>query len=414
MLIRAILPYGLKYILGHMNKTHIIIGASAAAMGVLNQLRTLDQDSRIICIAKDTAWPYNTCFLADYLSGSKEHEQLALKPKDFFEKNRIELLLGVEVIAIDRIRRTISTSDDKTYTYDTLFLGMGTSVRRLLLPGIEECKEVFYFHTYDDAVAIKKHIADNRVEHALVIGAGLSGLEIADSLSKNNIRVTIVEQSLQVLPHHADQASTQLLKELALSHNITIMTNESLRALVTQNGRLAGVQLTSGKSIAASMLVIAIGATPNSALAQDAGLALEHEALVVNEYMQTSDPAIYAGGDVTCVQERVSNRRIRNGAWPDAMHQGLIAAHAMAGILKLYPGAVNIISSAFFGVHFFSCGPVAHDQHDYQIKIIQGNGFYHKFLLKDEVLKGFLLVGNTQKAAEYRKFYLAQVPAPLF
>ncbi|MGE0010270.1 MAG: NAD(P)/FAD-dependent oxidoreductase [Candidatus Babeliales bacterium] len=395
-------------------RTHIIIGASAAGMGVLNQLRTLDPESNIVCIARDTAWPYNTCFLADYLSGTKQHEQLALKPQEFFEKNSIKLMLGKEVISIDRVKRTITLSDSTTYTYDTLFLGTGVSPRTLTLEGADTSDALFYFHTHDDAIKIKEFILNKPVKRAVVIGAGLSGLEVADSLNKNGIAVTIVEQSLQVLQHHADRASMKLLKELALSHNTTIMVNNAARALVTQNDKLVGLDLVSGERIDTSIIVIAIGALANSALARDAGLAIEYDAIVVNDVMQTSDPAIFAGGDVCLVRERVSNRLMRNGAWPDAMHQGLIAAHSMAGVPKSYPGAVNIISSAFFGVHFFSCGPVMADDHGYKIKIMQGDGFYHKFLFEGDILKGFLLVGNTQKAAEYRKFYLAQVPFPFF
>lgn len=397
-----------------MQKTHIIIGASAAGMGVLNQLRTLDPDSTIICIAKDNAWPYNTCFLADYLSGSREHEQLFLKPEDFFEKQRIQLILGVEVLSIDRGAKSLFASDGKTYTYDTLFLGLGVTARTLSISGSMSCNELFYFHTYSDALSIKKYIQNNKVEHAVVIGAGLSGLEVADSLCKNGISVTVVEQSLQVLPHHCDQEGADLLKKIALSHNANIMTNSSVVSVVTKKGKLNTVQLTSGVQISAQLLVVAIGAEPNSSLAHNAGLQVEQGAIVVTEYMQTSDVAIFAGGDVALVRERISQKCIRNGAWPDAMHQGLIAAHSMAGVRKSYPGAVNIISSAFFGVHFFSCGPVSRNEPGYRVKILQGEGFYHKFLFEDELLKGFLLVGNTQKAAEYRKFYLAQVPAPLF
>lgn len=395
-------------------KRHIIIGASAAGMGVLNQLRTLDPESTIICIAKESAWPYNTCFLADYLSGSKELAQLTLKHEDFFEKQRITLRLATEVTRIDKSTKTISLATGEQLTYDTLFLGLGARARKLALEGSNDCSDIFYFHTYADARAIKEHITANKIKHAVVIGAGLSGLEIADSLNKNGISVTVVEQSVEILPHHADMDGSQLLKCLAQSHNTTIMSNACVARVVTQNNHMTAVELTDGQFIKADMLVIAIGSLPNSELAVNAGVATQQGAIITNEFLQTNDPAIYAGGDVAQVIERVSGLLVRNGAWPDAMHQGLIAAHGMAGIQKSYPGAVNILSSAFFGVHFFSCGPVAYANNAYQVKVIKGSDFYHKFLFDGEILKGFLLIGNTQKAAEYRKFYLAQVPAPLF
>ncbi len=391
-------------------RTHIIIGASAAGMGVLNQLRTLDPESNILCFAKETAWPYNTCFLADYLSGSREREQLFLKPQEFFEKQRIQLMLGCEVIKIDSTLKMILLKDGRAFSYDTLFLGLGARARTLSIPGSDDCKEIFYFHTYDDTLKIKQFISNNYVEHALVIGAGLSGLEVADSLNKNGIRVTIVEQSVQVLPHHVDKRGSQLICKIAQSHNTSIMTNVRVARIITQNGKLRTIDLSTGEQIQAQMVVIAIGSQPNSELACDAGLELLGGALVTNEYMQTSDSSIFAGGDVAVVHERMSGQLIRNGAWPDAMHQGLIAAHSMVGIKKQYPGAVNIISSAFFGVHFFSCGPVTHQEHGYKIVVQEGEDYYHALLIHNKILQGFLLIGATQKAAEYRKLFLTQTP----
>src|SRR5579859_659184 len=334
-----------------MSKTHIIIGTSAAGIGVLNKLRTLDPEARIICISDEKEFPYNKCLLADYMSGVKPEQAVFTRQPDFFKNNRIELLLAMSVVGIDSDRQTITLDDGQILSYDTLFLGLWSGVSKppitctfassafvLNDPLITlHDKGIFIFHTLGNVNDIMQYIKTHNVRNVCILGAGLSGLECADALSAHGLNITVVEKGPHVLMRQVDAQGAGLIEKYMHNKGITLLKNASVTHIVG-NESVKRIELESGEKIATDLLIIATGLKPRSSLAAESGIETNQGYVVTNDFLQTNVPTIWAGGDCIMVKDQLTGTLMPSCSWPDAMLQGSIAAHGMVGQKKIYPG----------------------------------------------------------------------------
>ncbi len=387
-----------------MKKTHLIIGTSAAALGVLSKLRTLDPESNIICISDEQELPYNKCFLADYVSGSKDSGAVHTKPRSFFEQNRIELLLARRVVSLDAQQKKVTLSDGQTITYETLFLGTGSSpIVPLSLQTSQNISGVFTFHTLADSTKLLNYVQQNNVTNVAVIGTGLSGLECADALAARGLHVNLIGRG-QLLRRFIDERASLLIEQMMTERGINFLKqNELDQVLVNEQNAVCGARLKNGQQIAAQMVIVATGLRPNNELALQASLQLHNEYVAVDEQMRTSDQSIWAGGDCCVVRDQLTGELVPSTTWPDAMMQGMIAAHGMCGISKKYPGIQSVISSSFFGTQFVAAGIVLNVAEHDEIVVRASDDFYHKFVVRDGRLVGFLLVGHVNQAPRLKR-----------
>jgi len=410
--------------MAHVKKTHIIIGASAAGISAANKLRQLDTESTIVCISDEQEMPYNKCMLADYLGGIKQESQVYTLTSDQEAQKNITLVRGVRVTQLLPNTQQIVLADGTHMAYDTLLLGMGTSP---ILPSLEgiQLHGVFTFHRLRDMQGIMAYIRQHAVQKVVVVGAGLSGLECADALLHFNVEVSVVEMHNQVLSSLIDSPASDIIQQKMASHNIHFYGNHKVEKLMGCDGRVTQVQLASGQILSADIVVFAVGLRPNMELVQSTSIAVDDCGILTNEYMQTSIATIYAAGDIVMVTDQLSGQLVPSRLWPDAMLQGLVAACSMAGPAvasgyvgqatqkpsdslrvtgpRAYPGIAPVVSSSFFGIKFVVCGPILANPADCQVIVNQRDDFYHLFLVADNRLKGFLLVGNTSKVGQLRQ-----------
>jgi len=465
-------------------KTHVIIGAAAAGIGVLNTLIKLDPSSRIICISDEYENPYNKCFLADYLLKVKQEHELNIVRAELVNNPNVHLFLGIRAIKINPEEKSIELSDGTALPYDTLFIGTGSSPVMPPISGLHDGEGVFTFHTIADANKIMAYANDHGVKAVAIVGAGLSGLECADSLRSWGLEVTVIERSDRVLARQVDEQGANFIAAMMRSAGAELLCNQTVSEIVHENGRVVGVRLDhsfripqdfptplklrrtggtngnldemesptigieknnsrsplpvrhsseerrlerleGGSLLPVEMVIIATGLKPNVDLARSAGLALRDGYIWVDASMMTSDPSIFAGGDCVMVFDQITKQYVPSCTWPDAMQQGSIAAHGMAlrlssqasreaspgtagqaQIKKSYPGAAVVTSSAFFGKTLVTCGLVNNFSPEYEVRITQGDDFYHKLVLDQGILKGYLLIGNTAQASKLRRAIL--------
>ena len=394
-----------------MNKKYIIIGASAAAIGAINGIRRVDQNGEIICISAEKEMPYNKCFLADYLAGKKELGQLAIFDQAQQDAKRVHLLLGTRITKIDSINKIIFSADGQTFTYDVLLIATGSTAQLPEIARNTSLQGIFTFHTAADAQAIISYCDEYAAKKAVVVGTGLTGLECADALLQRGISVEIVQRGAQLMSNQLDTESAELLANHGVKTGVQFHPNEQVVKIDQLNGKVNGLILKDGKRVVADLVIFATGFKPNSQLAQDAGLLLEQGAIVTSDAMQTSDPHIYAAGDVALVKDQISGQKMISCLWPDAMLQGLIAGQNMAtarrslpsledpdkrrgaGQLKLYPGMVPIMSSAFFGVkvacYQSKATPIACD-----LITHNSESDFYKIYIQNKRVCSFYLVGT--------------------
>lgn len=392
-----------------MSTSYVIIGTSAASIGALNRIVSRDLTATITCISDEKEFPYNKCFLADYMSGVKPVSALYTKPRSFFEENRIQLMLGTRISEILPGLKAIRTQEGATITYDKLLLGLGSSPRTFVIPGMQGAANVFTFHTLRDALALQNYISTHRPKQAVIIGAGLSGLECADSLTAHGITSTVVEMQPRMLHRCIDQGASDFIARCMAKRALRFIKGHTISHARGHGTAVTTVMLDDGTELTTDMVVVATGLRGNYDIAYQAGLACSAAGITVNESMQTSDAAIWAAGDCVAICNLLNDQIMSSTTWPDAMAQGMVAGAAMVGESFTYKGSVPMLSSSFFGINFISMGNVLHDQ-GFDVIVKEGNDFYHRFVLEQQRLKGFLLVNHTHMAPRLKRAMLTQQP----
>lgn len=394
-------------------KTYLIIGNSAGGLAAMRTLRKLDAQATIVCISDESELPYNKCFIADYVAGAKtEQEVITLTDATIAELN-IQMMLGARVVAIASDNRKVMLANGVSVTYDALLIATGS---RAVLPPIQNlvrAENVVTFATYADAQKLRTTVAQSTARNAVVIGAGLSGLEVADALAMQGVNVTVIEQGAYPLARHVNAAGAQVIAQAMQHAGIILYAATAVKEIIYEHERAVAVMLADGQTIDTEFVVVAAGMRQNSELAADAGIQCDEHGIVVNEYMQTSVPNIYAAGDVIGVYDKLCGKRMASCTWPDAMQQGMHAAYAMHGAPKVYVGADIMVSSAFFGLKFTSCGFIDTVPASYTVLERNQPGMYHRYLMQDGVLKGFILVGATHQLPKLKRALLLQEPIEL-
>ncbi len=305
----------------------LIIGAGQAGAQVALTLRQRRFAGAITLIGDEPWPPYQRPPLSKkLLSGEMAVERLYIRSPSYYESHGIELLTGVRVERVLPSERKVLTADGRRFDYDALALCTGTRARRLGLPG-EDLEGVFYLRTLDDSQSLQAAVRPGA--RAVIIGGGYIGLEVAASLRKLGAHATVLEAEERVLQRVVAPPVSDFFAAEHGRQGVRIITG----ALVTRidgDGRVAQVACGDGRVFAADIVVIGVGAAVNDELAQAAGLAVDN-GIVVDEFGRSSDPAIFAAGDVTNHPNSLFGRRLRLESVHNAMAQGTTVARAIMG-----------------------------------------------------------------------------------
>lgn len=391
-------------------KKIIVIGMSAASVAFVSKLRSFDKESEIICFSGESSLPYNRCLLADFLTREITQTQLQLKPADFYEKNNIILHLNTWVTQIDTQRKRVFARE-VWHDYDVLFLGMGCKAATLKF--VQQCPEglqgLFNFHSLQDMENIQKFIEQNQPKNALVIGAGLNGIEAVSSLVQLKIAVGVVELSSHVLPGQVDSVVAAWVQSLAQESGVTLLTGRNAIKICHEKNHVIGLTLNSGTFIPVDMIIVAAGSHINSELLEGTGIAVQDGSVVVDQNMQTNVSGILAAGDLCLVPDMITGKKARSTTWSDAMLQGLCGATSLSLSPRLYPGLIGLRDSYFFGKDFYACGQTIGHHQDIKIVSKVDDQSLKVWYLNDNQLMGFVLIGDISKLAEYKMWYSTQV-----
>lgn len=315
-----------------MSQTCIVIGGSHAAAQFVVSLRQGGWDGEIILIGDEVDLPYHRPPLSkDFLSGTKELDEILIRPAAAYENANITLKLGVRVTSIDRDAKSVTTDGDEILSYDKLVLATGARVRKLPIQGADDPR-VMYLRDTNDVRAIKASMAEGK--SAVIIGGGYIGLETAASMRKHGIEVCVLEAMDRILQRVTAPVMSDFYRRVHTEEGVLIDENEMASAIETSEDKLI-VQTKKGNSYPADIVVIGIGVIPNTELAAEAGLDVAN-GIVVNEFCQTSDADIYAIGDVTWHHNPIYDTHLRLESVPNATEQAKTAALHINGKEKPY------------------------------------------------------------------------------
>jgi 3-phenylpropionate/trans-cinnamate dioxygenase ferredoxin reductase subunit len=308
-------------------QSFVIVGASLAGAKAAETLRSEGFDGAVVLVGEEQARPYERPPLSkDYLRGEKGFDAAAVHPEGFYQEHDIELRLGTTVSALDPGGRTVTTSEGEEIGYDRLLLATGSQVRRLSLPGAD-LEGVHYLRSVEDADRLRRAIAPGT--EVAVIGAGWIGSEVAASARQLGAEVALIEMAQVPLERVLGPEVGALYRDLHAAHGVRLHMGVGVDSLRGAD-QVEEVRLGDGTSVPAEVVVVGVGVTPRTELAEGAGLETDN-GVVTDEHLATSVPGIFAAGDVANAFHPGYGERIRLEHWSAALNQGPAAARAMLG-----------------------------------------------------------------------------------
>jgi 3-phenylpropionate/trans-cinnamate dioxygenase ferredoxin reductase subunit len=309
--------------------TMVVVGASLAGAKAAQALRE-GYAGRIVLVGSEDELPYERPPLSkEYLQGKAKRDKVFVHPAEWYPEHDVELRLGTTVTAIDRRRRVVVLADGEEIEYDELLLATGASPRRLPIPG-GDAPNLDYLRTLSDSDRLKAALVPG--SEMLIVGAGWIGLEAAAAAREAGVEVTVVEAFelplLRVLgPEVAERFAT-----LHREHGVDLRLGVTLEEFILDSrGFATGVRLADGSSIDGDTILVAVGAAPNTGLAEDAGLEVDNGVVVDAGLRSGSDPHVFAAGDVARAWHPFYEEAIRVEHWANALNQPAVAAASMLG-----------------------------------------------------------------------------------
>ncbi len=372
----------------------VVVGAGAGAFGFVKSYRALNTEDEITIFSKENFPFYNRVMLPDYISGEQRWEQLVKMKDEEEEGYKIQLHRGVSVDVIDRTQKKVLDNKGVWHDYDILILATGS--RAAMLRDVPPLKGIFTMRSRYDADNFKNHIKSGT--HVVIVGGGLLGIELAASLREIDFPITVIQRISRLMDRQLDSLGSQLLHEELTDKGIDIYYNDEIQTFIGKD-TIEGIRLKSGQKIECQALVVAIGTVPNIEIARATELDCKR-GVVVNEYLQTSDPNVFAIGEIA------EFHGFLYGITAAAEQQADIVARYLSGdIATYYQGSLLMNILKMHGTDLCSLGlSECPDSPDYEevVFIDKAKRYYKKCIIHNDRLVGAILIGDKTEFLEYR------------
>lgn len=309
----------------------VVVGAGHAGGRAVMAMRSEGFRGRIVLIGEEKYLPYERPPLSKaVLAGDAQPLDSIIRDQKFFAEHDIELILGKKVVSIDINERQILMDNQSDIAYDKLLLTTGARARTLDVPGREELSNIFTFRTVDDAIALRPLLTPNA--KVVLVGGGFIGLELAACAARLGSQVTVLEAEPRLMSRVVPEIVANYVAQAHQAHGVKLLLGTSIaKFLGTSSGVVSAVVCDDGTELEANVVVIGIGAIPNTEIAQAAGILCDN-GILVDEYARTSEVNVFAAGDVTNHYNTLLRRRIRLESWENAEKQSLVAARTMCQV----------------------------------------------------------------------------------
>ncbi len=377
---------------------YVIIGNSVAAIGAIRGIRKVDGEGHITVLSRENHTAYGRPLISYLLGGMVEEKRMPYLPADFYEKNKVNLLLGSEVVAVESPASRVKLASGETIPYDKLLIATGGDPFVPPIEGMAGKEKVFTFTTWDDAAKLKGLAKD--INRVVVIGGGLIGLKAAEGLYQIDKQVTIVELADRILSAAFDRTAGRIVAKKMKANGIEVLTEDTVVRIDGEGSEITGVTLKSGDFIPCDTVIVAIGVRPAASFLKGSGVEV-NRGVVVADNMETTVPGIFAAGDVAEARDFFSGNKNPMPIWPDAYIQGDVAGITMAGSSQEYIGGLAMNSIELFKVPTISMGitnPEAGDRYEVLTYQDLENYQYRKIVLENGLLVGAVMVSNVDRA----------------
>lgn len=376
---------------------YVIIGNGVAAVGCIEGIRSVDKESKITVVSKEDHFVYGRPLISYYLEDKTDLSRMRYRPEGFYKNNNCSVLYSKTATAVDTKNHTITLDDGTALPFTSVCVATGSSPFIPPLEGLDSVDNKFSFITLDDALKLKKTVTKN--SKVLIVGAGLIGLKCAEGLRAITEHITVCDLADRVLSSILDYDSAAVVKERLEQNGISFMLSDSITKF-SQNK----AEMKSGKTVDFDILVLAVGVRANTQLIKNAG-GETNRGIIINNKSETSINGIYAAGDCSECEDISSGTKKVLALLPNAYMQGHTAGINMAGGSAEFKDAIPMNSIGFFGLHIMTAG-------SYDGKCIEEKTktTLKRFYIKDNLLIGFMLIGETERAGIYTSLIREKTP----
>lgn len=373
-------------------KRYVIVGNGPAGLNAAQGLRSKDSQSKIFLIGQEPTLPYSPTVLPYFVSGKIKGGNLFLFKEEYFKNQNIELIRGNGVVSVSPQEGRVFLKDGSFLHYDALILAQGGSPIVPDIPGLRELNPLV-LRTLADAKRLRSK--GLKASRAIVLGAGLIGMQTAQSLSEMGLSVQVVELLNQVLPGYFDQRASSIIQKAYESHRVSLYTSTQVEKVEFKNGNYI-LSLKKGKTLSAPLLFIATGVAPNIDFLKGSGIEVD-KGILVDRKMQTNIPNIFAAGDVVQMDDFWGGGKVNQPILIHAVDQGRMAAASALGEEISHTGNISMNLFHFFGQHAFSIGFVSPDGKD-RFKVhrthVPSKRRYIKFVFDGDYLVGVMAINT--------------------
>ena len=378
-------------------KQYIVIGNGVAAVGCIEGIRSIDKDGKVTVVSEENHPVYCRPLISYYLENKTDIERMNYRAADFYEKTDCEVLYGKKAIRIDVDAKKVVLDDGTELPYTQACVATGSAPFIPPFEGLDTVEKKFSFMTLDDTFALEKAI--NKDSKVLIVGAGLIGLKCAEGLHGRVASITVCDLADRVLSSILDTDCAGIVQKHLEANGIQFMLGDTA---VRFEKNFA--QMKSGKAVEFDTLVLAVGVRANTTLIKDIGGEV-NRGVLVNDRMETSLESIYAAGDCTEGNDVSLGQKRVMALLPNAYMQGHTAGVNMAGGKEVFDQAIPMNSIGFFGLHVMTAG--TYEGELYEEK---ADNSLKRLFTKDGLLKGFILIGKTERAGIYTSLIREKTP----
>lgn len=383
-------------------KQYIIIGNGVAAAGCIEGIRTKDTETPITVISEEKHPVYCRPLISYYMEGRTDLKKMMYRPESFYDDNGCRVIYGEKAEKIDPDKKTVTLSGGETLEYSELCVATGSSPFVPPFEGLDTVKNKFSFMTVDDTLSLEKALTpDARV---LIVGAGLIGLKCAEGIKDRVGKITVCDLAPRILSSIFDDECAAVMQRHLEKNGLGFMLSDTA---VKFGGNKAFMK--SGAEVEFDILVLAVGVRANISLIKDAG-GETNRGISVNEKMQTSLAHIYSAGDCTEGTDISFGQKRVLAIMPNAYIGGKCAGANMAGGDEKFDNAIPMNSIGFFGLHAMTAGSYFGEEEGGELYKETGTDSIKKLYSRNNLLTGFILIGNTERAGIYTSLIRNQVP----
>lgn len=393
-------------------RRYVVIGGSAAGMAAAQSIRELDRTGSIVVLSAEGDRPYFRPLIPFLVDGKKRAEEMALEGQGPYTARDIEVRLNAAVTAVNPADRTVTVRGAETMPYDRLLIATGSrpnlpsSIQGADSPG------VFALRTLADARQMAERASATR--DAVLVGGGMLNLKTAFALLERGLRVTMVVTSPEVLSQIMEPEAAGLVRDALARAGLRVLTGRNVTRILSGSSGVVGVALDTGEEAACQMVCIGKGVRPNVEFLAGSGIRV-NGGVVVDDHTATSEPDVYAAGDVAVTFDSITSAPIVTALWTNAVEMGRCAGRNMAGRPTAYAGTFGILNATQVAeVPFVSMGIVHTAGKGLETHVERTGHSYRKMVFVGANgatrLVGVVLVGDISHAGLYRQMIRERMP----